>query len=164
MSIFFINIFAFLPPRAFLNLLVCFAGTSACHLLRIKTIPLRAFKMATLRITNRSLLHIRKEIVQCLWTPCRGAQAVQSRSISYITHTQPSSWTSRVSTPRRSSEKHREISFLSKSSLSRRNFSTTRLAAHGDWSPPKAGEEYVKIPAISNMVLIWKQTLRHIYR
>lgn len=46
-----------------------------------------------------------------------------------------------MSIPRRSSETHREISFLSKSSPSRRNFSTTRLAAHGDWSPPKAGEE-----------------------
>jgi hypothetical protein len=104
--------------------------------------------MAAPRTASRSLLGTRRKTMQYSWASFSTPQAAQSRSISYATRSNAFSNTQSTSNLLRATPKHLQNSQLSNSLPSRRAFSATRVAGHGDWHPPKAGEEYVKPSAI----------------
>jgi hypothetical protein len=132
--------------------------------LKSKTICPHILEMAARRAAGRSLLGLRRETADGTWTPFPRLQAVQSRSISYTKPHNTFPCTPSNILPRRVIHMQYELFPPSNSSAARRTFSATRAVAHGDWSPPKAGEEYVRVSINGGAVLIEKQTLCHIYR
>jgi len=98
--------------------------------------------MSTTRTVSRSMTALSRGPLQCLRKAPTISSIIQKRAASHATipwHLLPCPFA--VPGARNNTKRQCELRQLSRSSAARRTFSATSAAGHGDWSPPKAGEE-----------------------
>jgi hypothetical protein len=111
--------------------------------------------MSATRAVSCGLPGLSRATVRCLRGHFATGPVTQSRSLSSKAPTTARSLPSGTSSTTRSLWWLCEISQSAFHSPAQRTFSSTSAVAHGDWSPPKPGEELVK----PGFIHICKQTL-----